>query len=124
MNAIEFKGVSKRFGNFYANRNLSFAVEKGTIHGLIGENGAGKSTAMKVLFGIDPADEGEILIEGKVSRIKNPIQAMRLGIGMVHQHFMLAETETVLNNIIPWPSGPLCAEAVSQPESGISTISR
>ena len=100
MNAIEFKGVSKRFGNFYANRNLSFAVEKGTIHGLIGENGAGKSTAMKVLFGIDPADEGEILIEGKVSRIKNPIQAMRLGIGMVHQHFMLAETETVLNNII------------------------
>ena len=100
MNAIEFNGVSKRFGNFYANKHLSFAVKKGTIHGLIGENGAGKSTAMKVLFGIEPADEGEILINGKPSRIKNPVQAMKLGIGMVHQHFMLAEPETVLSNII------------------------
>jgi ABC-type uncharacterized transport system ATPase subunit len=100
MNAIEFKNVSKRFDDFYANRNLSFAVQAGTIHGLIGENGAGKSTAMKALFGIHPPEEGEILIRGKKNSIKTPIQAMKLGIGMVHQHFMLAPSETVLDNII------------------------
>lgn len=97
---IEFVGISKRFGNFYANRNLNFAISKGSIHGLIGENGAGKSTAMKVLFGVQPADEGTIRVEGKSVRIQNPTHAMRLGIGMVHQHFMLAESETVLDNII------------------------
>ncbi len=100
MNALEFHGVSKRFGNFFANRDLSFTVQAGTIHGLIGENGAGKSTAMKALFGIYPVDSGEILLKGKPVRIKSPIQAMKLGIGMVHQHFMLAGTETVLDNII------------------------
>jgi ABC-type uncharacterized transport system ATPase subunit len=100
MNALEFRGVSKRFGAFFANRELSFAVEKGTIHGLIGENGAGKSTAMKVLFGMHPADEGEIRVGDKPVRVRNPVQAMRLGIGMVHQHFMLAGPETVLDNII------------------------
>ena len=98
--AIEFKGVSKFFGNFHANRKLSFSVAKGSIHGLIGENGAGKSTAMKVLFGVQPADEGEILINGKPVVIRNPVHAMKLGIGMVHQHFMLAESETVLDNIV------------------------
>ncbi len=100
MNALEFRGVSKRFGAFYANRELSFAVRKGTIHGLIGENGAGKSTAMKVLFGMHTADEGEIRVSDQSVRIKSPVHAMRLGIGMVHQHFMLAGTETVLDNII------------------------
>jgi simple sugar transport system ATP-binding protein len=100
MSALEFRGVSKRFGSFYANRGLSFQIEAGTIHGLIGENGAGKSTAMKVLFGIYPIDEGMILLGGKPAKIKNPIQAMKRGIGMVHQHFMLAGTETVLDNII------------------------
>jgi simple sugar transport system ATP-binding protein len=100
MNALEFRGVSKRFGSFYANRGLSFQVRAGTIHGLIGENGAGKSTAMKALFGIYPIDEGEILIKGKPAKIKSPVQAMKRGIGMVHQHFMLAGTETVLDNII------------------------
>ena len=100
MNAIEFKNVSRRFEDFYANRNLSFEVKAGTIHGLVGENGAGKSTAMKALFGIHPPTEGEILIRGKTSSIKSPIHAMRLGIGMVHQHFMLASSETVLDNII------------------------
>ncbi len=100
MNALEFRGVSKRFGSFYANRDLSFEVRAGSIHGLIGENGAGKSTAMKVLFGIHPADEGEILVGGKPVRIKSPVHAMKHGIGMVHQHFMLAGPETVLDNII------------------------
>ncbi len=100
MNAIEFRKVTKKFGGFTANRDLSFTVKKGSIHGLIGENGAGKSTAMKVLFGIHPADSGEILIEDRVVRITNPVHAMRMGIGMVHQHFMLAGPETVLDNII------------------------
>jgi ABC-type uncharacterized transport system ATPase subunit len=100
LSAIEFKNIAKRFGNFYANRDLSFKVEKGTIHGLIGENGAGKSTAMKVLFGIYRPEEGEILVNGKTVQLRNPIQAMKLGIGMVHQHFMLADPETVLDNII------------------------
>jgi ABC-type uncharacterized transport system ATPase subunit len=98
--AIEFRNVSKIFGNFHANRNLNFSIVKGSIHGLIGENGAGKSTAMKVLFGIQPKDEGEILVNGSPAQIKNPIHAMKLGIGMVHQHFMLAESETALDNII------------------------
>jgi simple sugar transport system ATP-binding protein len=100
MNAIEFRKVTKRFGGFTANRDLSFTVRKGSIHGLIGENGAGKSTAMKVLFGIHPADSGEILVEDRPVRIANPVHAMRMGIGMVHQHFMLAGPETVLDNII------------------------
>ena len=100
MNVLEFRNVSKWFGDCVANRNLSFEVSPGTIHGLIGENGAGKSTAMKTLFGIYPPDAGEIYVRGEKSKIKSPIQAMRLGIGMVHQHFMLAPTETVLDNII------------------------
>ena len=98
--AIEFKNVSKIFGNFHANRKLNFSIKKGSIHGLIGENGAGKSTAMKVLFGVQPKDEGEISVNGTVVNIRNPIHAMNLGIGMVHQHFMLADSETVLDNII------------------------
>lgn len=100
MNVIEFQHVTKAFGDCVANRDLSFGIEAGTIHGLIGENGAGKSTAMKVLFGIYPADSGDILVRGKKVSIRNPVQAMKLGIGMVHQHFMLADTETVLDNII------------------------
>lgn len=100
MNAIEFRNITKRFGDIYSTKNLSFSVEAGTIHGLVGENGAGKSTAMKILFGIYSPEEGEIFIRGKKNTIKNPIQAMKLGIGMVHQHFMLAPSETVLDNII------------------------
>jgi len=100
MNVIEFRKISKKFGAFFANRDLSFAVQQGTIHGLVGENGAGKSTAMKVLFGIHSADGGELVIRGQVTEMRSPVQAMRLGIGMVHQHFMLAESETVLDNII------------------------
>lgn len=100
MIAIDFKNVTKRFGDCVSNRNVSFQVVRGSIHGLIGENGAGKSTAMKVLFGIYPPDEGQIKVFEKPMQIRSPIQAMKLGIGMVHQHFMLAEPETVLDNII------------------------
>lgn len=98
--SIEFKKVSKRFGNFYANRELSFKVQSGTIHGLIGENGAGKSTAMKILFGLQTATEGEIFYLGKKIQFSSSVQAMKAGIGMVHQHFMLAGPETVLDNIM------------------------
>jgi ABC-type uncharacterized transport system ATPase subunit len=97
---IEFRGVSKQFGSFFANRNLNFRIAPGSIHGLVGENGAGKSTAMKLLFGLYPATDGQIFIQGKETKIKSPIHAMKLGIGMVHQHFMLATSETVLDNIV------------------------
>ncbi len=100
MNAIEFKKVSKQFGAFFANKDVSFAVAKASIHGLIGENGAGKSTAMKVLFGIHPPDLGEIWVNDQPVKIHHPIHAMKHKIGMVHQHFMLAENESVLSNII------------------------
>jgi ABC-type uncharacterized transport system ATPase subunit len=100
MSLIEFRNTSKWFGDCISYQDLSFSVEAGTIHGLVGENGAGKSTAMKTLFGIYPPDAGEIFIRGKKSAIKNPIHAMKHGIGMVHQHFMLAPSETVIDNII------------------------
>ena len=100
MNAIEFKQVTKKLAHCIANRNLSFEVKKGTVHGLVGENGAGKSTAMKCLFGIHSIDEGEILINGRSVRLGSPVQAMKHGVGMVHQHFMLAPNESILDNLI------------------------
>lgn len=98
--AIEFKNVTKSFGKVIANNNISFSVEKGTIQALIGENGAGKSTAMKILFGLYKEDDGEILVNGKPQHWQSPKDAIKNGIGMVHQHFMLAETATGLDNII------------------------
>lgn len=124
MNAIEFRKVTKRFGGFTANRDLSFSVKKGSIHGLIGENGAGKSTAMKVLFGIHPADSGEILIEDRPVRISNPVHAMKTGIGMVHQHFMLAGPETVLDNIILGHEPGRVFIGRSQAEAELRSIAR
>lgn len=97
---IEFKNIKKSFGSCVANRNINFKVKKGSIHGIIGENGAGKSTAMKILYGLHLADEGEILYRGQSLLLKSPRSAMAHGIGMVHQHFVLAEPETVLDNII------------------------
>lgn len=99
-NVIEFIGVSKKFGNFFANKNISFKVKKNTIHALIGENGAGKSTLMSTLFGIYTPDEGQIKVNGKQSFIDNPNRASDLGIGMVHQHFKLVDAYTNFENII------------------------
>lgn len=99
-NAIEFHNVTKAFGNVIANKNITFSVEKGSIRALIGENGAGKSTAMKILFGLYKEDSGEILVNGKPQHWQSPKDAIKNGIGMVHQHFMLAETATGLDNII------------------------
>jgi ABC-type uncharacterized transport system ATPase subunit len=97
---IELRGVTKRFGDVVANDRVSLRVEPGTIHALVGENGAGKSTAMRIAYGFYAADEGEILIDGQVRDIRSPEQAIIQGIGMVHQHFMLVETMTVAENIV------------------------
>lgn len=97
---VEMRGITKRFPGIIANDNISFSVKKGEIHALLGENGAGKSTLMNVLFGLYEPDEGEILINGQKVKIQNPNDASRLGIGMVHQHFMLVEPFTVTENII------------------------
>ncbi|MDP9592174.1 UNVERIFIED_ORG: simple sugar transport system ATP-binding protein [Shinella zoogloeoides] len=98
--AIELKGIDKSFGLVHANRNINLKVRKGTIHGIIGENGAGKSTLMSILYGFYQADRGDIVIDGKTIKIRDPNAAIAAGIGMVHQHFMLVENFTVLENIM------------------------
>jgi len=98
--AVEFRNISKHFGAVKANTDVSFSIAKGAIHGLVGENGAGKSTLMSILYGYYRADGGEILLDGKAQHIHNSHEAIRLGIGMVHQHFMLVENMTVLDNVM------------------------
>ncbi|MDR1186944.1 MAG: ABC transporter ATP-binding protein [Bifidobacteriaceae bacterium] len=97
---LELKGISKRFGDFYANRDIDLTVETGQIHALLGENGAGKSTLMNVLYGLYQPDGGEILLDGRPVRFSNPGEAMAAGIGMVHQHFMLVPVFTVAENVV------------------------
>jgi ABC-type uncharacterized transport system ATPase subunit len=97
---LELRGVTKRFGSFTANDQISITVEPGEIHSLLGENGAGKSTLMNVLFGLLHADEGEILIDGVVTKFANSGEAVRRGIGMVHQHFMLVPVFSVAENVV------------------------
>lgn len=98
--SVEFRKVSKSFGAVQANKDISFSVASGEIHGIVGENGAGKSTAMKMLFGLYQADEGKILVNGQEAQLTSPLDAMTYKIGMVHQHFMLAEPLTALDNIL------------------------
>lgn len=98
--AIEFKNISKQFGSFFANKNISFKIETGQIHALIGENGAGKSTLCKILFGIYQPDAGQIFINGKPVKITSPMVAKKLKIGMVHQHFYLADPISALDHVI------------------------
>jgi simple sugar transport system ATP-binding protein len=98
--AIELIGIDKRFGSVHAVRGISLAIEKGTITGIVGENGAGKSTLMSILYGLYQADAGEIRVDGEAARIENPHDAIARGIGMVHQHFMLVDTFTVLENLV------------------------
>lgn len=97
---IELRGISKYFPGVIANEDINFSVAEGEIHALCGENGAGKSTLMKILYGMQPPDEGSILIKGENVRLHSPRDAIDYGIGMVHQHFMLADNLTVLENII------------------------
>ncbi|MBR2078044.1 MAG: ABC transporter ATP-binding protein, partial [Exiguobacterium sp.] len=97
---IEMLNIRKEFGTFVANDNITLQLRKGEIHALLGENGAGKSTLMNVLFGLYQPEGGEIRVHGKKVDIENPNIANELGIGMVHQHFMLVEKFTVTENII------------------------
>ena len=103
--AIQMKGITKIYSNgVVANKDVDFSVNYGEIHAVMGENGAGKSTLMKMLFGLEKVDKGEILFEGKAVHINNPSEAIALGIGMVHQEFMLVPSLTVAENMM------LCAE--------------
>src|SRR5712664_4484081 len=97
---LQLRDITKRFANVLANDRVSFKVAPGTIHAIVGENGAGKSTAMRIAYGFYTADSGEILINGQVHQIRTPHDAIALGIGMVHQHFMLLEPMTVAENIV------------------------
>ncbi|HEY5437607.1 MAG TPA: ABC transporter ATP-binding protein [Acidimicrobiales bacterium] len=97
---LELRGITKRFGSFTANDQISITVEPGEIHSLLGENGAGKSTLMNVLFGLLHPDEGEILIDGAPTTFANSGDAVRRGIGMVHQHFMLVPVFSVAENVV------------------------
>lgn len=96
---MEMRGIVKQFPGVLANDRVNFDVEAGEIHALLGENGAGKSTLMRVLYGMYHPDEGEILIDGVRQEIYSPLDAIHLGIGMVHQHFMLVESLTVKENV-------------------------
>jgi len=106
---LELRGITKRFPGVVANEGVDLVVEPGEIHALLGENGAGKTTLMNVLYGLYKADEGEILIDGKSVSFSNPGDAIRAGIGMVHQHFMLVPVFTVTENVM------LGAESVRGP---------
>ncbi len=97
---LELRNITKRFGDVLANDRVNIKVAPGTIHAIVGENGAGKSTAMRIAYGFYTADRGEILIDGQVRNIRTPHDAIALGVGMVHQHFMLVEPMTVAENIV------------------------
>ena len=98
--AIELIGVNKSFGPVHANKDIDLVIGKGSIHGVIGENGAGKSTLMSILYGFYNADSGTIKVNGKATTIPDSKSAITQGIGMVHQHFMLVDPFTVLENVI------------------------
>lgn len=98
--ALELAGIDKKFGAVHANKNINLQVPSGTIHGIIGENGAGKSTLMNIIYGFYTADAGDIKISGKTQKLSSSKEAISFGIGMVHQHFMLIDNFTVLENVI------------------------
>ena len=100
MYAVEMKSISKNFGEVRANDAVDLRIKAGQIHAIVGENGAGKTTIMEILYGFYQADSGEIIIFGRPVRIENSHKAIDLGIGMVHQHFMLIPPLTVTENII------------------------
>ncbi len=100
MKAVEMRGIHKEFDDTIANNEIDFSVKSGEIHSLLGENGAGKSTLMKILFGLYDHDRGEIYIKGKKQSLSGPTDAIEAGLGMIHQHFMLVDRMTVVENII------------------------
>jgi general nucleoside transport system ATP-binding protein len=98
--AVEVEGITKRFPGVVANKDITFSVRRGTVHAIVGENGAGKSTLMKILYGVQRPDEGTIKVNGSVVNLHSPADAIAAGIGMVFQHFMLADNFTVLENVV------------------------
>src|SRR5689334_1313178 len=97
---LELRGITKQFPGVLANDHVDFELRRGEVHALLGENGAGKSTLMNILYGLYQPDEGQVLVRGKVVRFTGPNDAIRAGIGMVHQHFMLVPPLTVTENIM------------------------
>jgi simple sugar transport system ATP-binding protein len=123
--AIELIGINKSFGAVRANRDIDLEVERGTIHGIIGENGAGKSTLMSILYGFYQADSGEIKVAGRTVAIRTPNDAIASGIGMVHQHFMLVENFTVVENVILGAEGePLLSRSIGRARSELRRLER
>jgi len=116
--AVELKGIWKRFPGVIANSDINLSIAQGTVHAIVGENGAGKSTLMKILYGMQKPDEGTITINGDERVFESPSDAIDAGIGMVHQHFMLADNFTVIENIIlgsePRKSGKLDLDKARQ----------
>lgn len=100
MNYLRLNNITKRFGSFIANDNINLSVASGTIHAILGENGAGKSTLMNIISGLYQPDAGEIYLQEQPIKITSPNEAIKLGIGMIHQHFMLVPKLTVTENII------------------------
>ena len=98
--AINIENISKSFPGVLANDSVSFDITSGTIHAIVGENGAGKSTLMKILYGMQKPDNGILKINGDIAKFQSPKDAISAGIGMVHQHFMLADNLTVWENIV------------------------
>ncbi len=100
MKIIETVGLTKSFGSFVANDHIDFSVEEGEIKAIVGENGAGKTTLMNMLYGLLQPSQGRILVRGHEVRLRSPLDAIRLGLGMVHQHFKLSPSLTVFENIL------------------------
>jgi len=122
--AIELIGIDKSFGPVHANANVNLKVERGVIHGIVGENGAGKSTLMSILYGFYEADAGEIHVNGKPVRIRSSREAIDCGIGMVHQHFMLVQTLSVLENVmLGAEGGPLLAKGAAALRKRLAELS-
>ncbi len=125
MIAIELRGINKSFGPVHANKNVALNIDKGTIHGIIGENGAGKSTLMSILYGFYEADSGDVLINGEVTRIRSSHEAIAAGIGMVHQHFMLVDPFSVVENVmLGAEGGALLDKGVDQTRQELERLKR
>ena len=123
--AIELSGIQKSFGSVHAVRGVSLSIAKGAITGIVGENGAGKSTLMSILYGLYRADAGEIRIEGRAVRMESPHDAIARGIGMVHQHFMLIDTFTVLENLVLGAEGgPMLARGLAAARAELVRLAR
>ena len=123
--AVSLKGITRRFGALVANDDVSLELAPGEIHALVGENGAGKTTLMRVLYGLIAPDAGSIEVAGRRARIRRPADAMKLGLGMVHQHFMLVGALTVAENVTLGlePRGPLGGYRRGAAERAVAELS-